>query len=168
MISLKTIRKFRCPFGICIILSIVLVFTCDFLCDLGVISFQSSESLPISETVDHHHEHGDKHSSAGHHDHHKSDEHKSAEHHHESPDKGGCCDDYTRQFYSSLVSTSGTYVSVVHSEFYKLISTLTFVDLINITLHGTLPCNSKFEHRPNGPPGISGRIIRVFINSFLI
>ncbi len=168
MISLKTIRKFRCPFALCVILSITLVLGCDLLCDLGVISFELPQPALISESAGHSHEHEEEHPSTGHHDNHKPHDHGYAEHHHESPNEEGCCDDFTQQFYSSLVSTSGTQVSVVHAEFYKLISTLTFSDRVEISLTGTLPFNSKFEHRPNGPPGTSGQLIRVFINSFLI
>jgi hypothetical protein len=169
MISIKTIRKLRCPFAICVILSIALVLGCDFLCDLGIVSFQLPQPPLVSESSSHNHEREDEHPSSGHQDNHKSHDHGSAEHHHESPNEEGCCDDFTRQFYSSLVSTSGTQVSVVHSAFYRLISTLTFVERIeNNSITGTLPSNSKFEHRPNGPPGYSGHNIRVLFCSYLI
>jgi hypothetical protein len=168
MISLKTIRKFRCPFGICVILSIALVMGCDFLCDLGVISFQLPQPSLVSESAVHSHEHGEGHPSTSHQDNPTSHDHASAEHRHESPNEKGCCDDYTQQFYSSLVSTSGTQVNIVQAEFYKLISTLTFIDRFEISLTGTLPFNSKFDHRPNGPPGYTGHSIRILFCSFLI
>jgi hypothetical protein len=167
MIGLKTIRRFRCPFAACVILSIALVLGCDFLCDLGVVSFQLPRPSLVSESTGHHHK-DQNHSSSHHHgskDSHPSHDHGTAKHHHESTNEDeGCCDGLTRQFYSSLVSTTGALVSIVHKEAYKLISTLMFVDMNEISLTGNLPFTFIFEH----PPEHAGRAMRVLFCSFLI
>lgn len=170
MISLKTIRKFRCPFVICIVLSIALVFGCDFLCDLGVVSFSVPHPSPVAVSSGHSHEDMDDEHSSNHHDSKKdAHDHGDAEHSHESTDEEGCCDDLTQQFYSSLVSTSGAQNTfLVHSGVHKLINILAFGDLIEFGVKGNIPLRSKFEHKPNGPPGIVGQNIRVLYCSFLI
>jgi hypothetical protein len=170
MTGLQTMRKFRCPFGICVILSIALVFGCDLLCDLGLVSISAPHPSPITVSSGHSHEDMDDDHSSNHHDSKKdSHDHGDAEHSHESTDEEGCCDDLTQQFYSSLVSTSGTQNTfLVHSEVHKLISILAVSDLIESSVEGNIPLRSKFEHKPNGPPGSTGQNIRVLYCSFLI
>lgn len=166
MIGLRTVRKFRCPIAVCVILSIASVFGCDFLCDLGVVSFQLPQPSIISEASGHSHQHeGDHHSSGPRHN---QQSQESVNHHHESTNEESCCDDLTQRFYSSLVDAAGAHVIIIHAAVYKLINTFTYVDLNEINTDGKLTFNSKFEHPPNGPPGTSGQAIRVFINSFLI
>lgn len=162
-------RKSRCPFGIGVILSIALVFGSDFLCDLGVVSFSVPHPSPASISGHSHEDMDDNHSSN--HQDRKTDghDHGDAEHSHESTDEEGCCDDLTQQFYSSLASTSGAQNSfLVHSEVHKLISILAFSDLIEVSATGYILLRSKFEHKPNGPPGSAGQNIRVLYCSFLI
>jgi hypothetical protein len=171
VIEFKTIREFRCPFGIGVILAIALVLGCDLLCDLGVVSF--SPPQPSHHAADTGHSHKEGHHSSDHHDSkahsHPPHDLDTAKHDHDSTNKdGGCCDDLTQQFYSSLVSTASGQVSIVHAEAYKLISTLMFVDVSKISLTGNLPFTSIFEHPPNGPPPQTGRTIRVLFCSFLI
>ncbi len=168
MINIKKARKFSCPFAICIILSFALVLGCDFLCDLGIVSFQAPQPSLVAESSVHSHQHGDEHPTSTHRDNHKAPDLGSAEHHHESSNEEGCCNDLTQQFYSSLVNTAGTQVGLIQLEVYKLISILTFVDLNQISLKRNLLVLSKFEHPPNGPPGITGHGIRVLFCSILI
>ncbi len=168
MISLKTIRKFRCPFAICITLSIALVLGCDLLCDLGLISFQLPQPSLVSESTIHSHDHEDEHHSSGNRDNQQSYDQESVKHHHESTNEEGCCGDLTQRFYSSLINAAGTQVSLVHAAVYKLITTITFVDLNESYLKEYLLFTSKFDHRPNGPPGYTGHRIRVLFCSFLI
>jgi hypothetical protein len=153
---------------VCIILSIASVFSCSFLCNLGLISFSHEEQPSISISTSHSHEHKGKHQPLGHQEKGHSHSHKSNHHHHNSQKEEGCCNDLTQQFYSSLVSTTGVQLSIIHAELYKLISTLTFVDLTEINLKAYLLVSSRFEHMPNGPPGYAGHRIRVLFCSFLI
>lgn len=164
MISLKTLRKSGCPFAICIVASIAAVISCNFLCNVGLISF--SRQSPIEVITGHGHEHSHGHHTSGHQD--TNSHHQAAEHHHESPNEEGCCDDLTQRFYSSLINATDAQVSLIHAEVYKLIGTITFIDLNEINLKGYLLFTSKFEYRPNGPPGYADHRIHILVCSFLI
>lgn len=164
MISLKTLRKSGCPFAICIVMSIAAVISCNFLCNVGLISF--SRQSPIEASTGHGHEQSQGHHTLGHQNAHSH--HEAAEHHHESPNEEGCCDDLTQRFYSSLVNAADVQVRLIHAEVYKLIGTITFMDLNEIHVKRYLLLASKFEHRPNGPPEYSGHRIRVLFCSLLI
>jgi hypothetical protein len=146
-----------------------LVFGCDFLCDLGLISISAPHPVAVAISSGHSHEDTDDHHSSNHKDIKEDHDHGDAEHSHESTDEEGCCDDLTQQFYSSLVSTSGAqHTFLVQYEVHKLISILAFSDLIEFNVKGNIPLRSKFEHKPNGPPGFSGQNIRLLYCSFLI
>lgn len=166
MISLKAIRRFKCPFAICIVVAIASVVSCDLLCSLGLISF--AKQSPITISTGHSHEHINDHHSSGKKSHQHSHDHEVVEHRHDSQNEEECCDDLTQRFYSSLINSTGSQLNLIHDEFHKLISTLTFFDLNEINPSVNLASTSKFDHKPNGPPGYSGFSIRVLFCSFLI
>ena len=164
MIRLETIRKFRSPFGICIAFSVLAVIGCDLFCNLGLISFSFPRPQTVVVLSSHTHGDGDHHH--GREGHHSRDQHASSNH--KSSEDKGCCNDRTQQFYSSLVNATNAQISFVHAEVFKLISTLIQCDLIEHNLLSTLSFSSKFAHKPNGPPGITGHVIRVLFCSFII
>ena len=170
MMSFKTIRKFRCLLAIGVTLSISLIFGCGLLCDLGIISFPAPQPSVISESSEHSHQRGDEHHSSGHQDDGKDEPHKhgSTEYHHDSPKEEGCCSDLTQQFYSTLVSSASAPIKVIHAEVYKLVSILTFGNLIEIKPKRDLSFRSKCEYRPHGPPGYTRNSTRVLFCSLLI
>ncbi|QLH32215.1 MAG: hypothetical protein HWD62_07040 [Cyclobacteriaceae bacterium] len=169
MIRFSAIRKFKCPLALCVIVSFALVFGCDLLCDLGIISFSSTTPTVVT-TISHNHENEQGHheSSATGHDHnshsHSGDKH---DHGNEAED---CCDDITQQFYSSLVSSSGASLgSLIHAEAFKLISTFTLTGIFKVESFKGLQVVSTYDHHSNGPPG--GRIrqrICILFCTFLI
>lgn len=169
MIRIKTIRKLRCHTAICGILSLAIVLGCDLFCDLGLISFSFPKPTVVS--VSHSHEEGDH--SSGHHDdlelsHHDHDNSANADHS-KSSDEEGCCDDLTQRFYSSLIKTSANNPVLVSLGVSRFLSPLFLGNVIeNSTLAPFNLIDSKFQHLPNSPPGISGQARRVFISSFLI
>jgi len=169
MIRFSAIRKFKCPLALCVIVSFALVFGCDLLCDLGIISFSSTTPTVVTTiSQNHENEQGHHESSATGHDHnshsHSGDKH---DHGNEAED---CCDDITQQFYSSLVSSSGASLgSLIHAEAFKLISTFTLTGIFKVESFKGLQVVSKFDHSSNGPPGgkVGPRICILFC-TFLI
>lgn len=162
MTTLKTIRKFRCPFGICIVLSILIVLSCDFFCRVGIISF--SEFRSRVEVAPHHH--GDNHDSHHHGKQTAGHIHKHKSKNPESSSKG-CCDDRTQQFYSSLGNPSIAHTDLVRVNDFHQIFVFTQNIIVNSYFQKRLLFSSKYDHQPTGPP-VSGNIIRVFVSSFLI
>lgn len=172
MIPFSAIRKIKCPVALCVIVSFALVFGCDLLCDLGIISF-SSATPAVATTTSHDHryenEPGHQGSSApaGH-------DHNSHSHTGDKNDHGNeaenCCDDITRQFYSSLVSSSGASVGLlIHAEAFKLISTFTLPDIFKVESFKGLQVVSTCDPHSNGPPeGKVGQRISILFCTFLI
>jgi len=169
MIRFSAIRKIKCPLAICVIVSFALVFGCDLLCDLGIISFSATTPTVVT-TTSHNHENAQGHhgSSATGHDHnslsHTGDKH---DHSNEAED---CCDDITQQFYSSLVSSSGASLgSLIHAEAFKLIGTFTLPDIFRVESFKGLHVVSTYDHHSNGPPGGKvGQHIIILFCTFLI
>lgn len=169
MIRFSAIRKFKCPLALCVIVSIALVVGCDLLCDLGIISFSSSTSTVVTTTShNHENEQGHNKSSATGHDH-NSHNHTGDKHDHGNAAED-CCDDFTQQFYSSLVSSSGASLgSLIHAEAFKLISAFTPSGIFKVEFFKGLQVVSTYDHHSNGPPG--GRIrqrICILFCTFLI
>lgn len=167
MIRFSAIRKFKCPLALCVIVSFALVFGCDLLCDLGIISFSSTTPTVVT-TISHNHENEQGHheSSATGHDH---NSHSKGDKHHGS-EAEDCCDDITQQFYSSLVSSSGTApASLIHAEGFKVISALALTDIFKVEFFKGLQVVSTYDHRSNGPPGGKvGQHIIILFCTFLI
>lgn len=166
MIAFKTIRKFKCPFALCVILSIAAVIGCDLLCDLGILSLSFPKPGQVVASVqqqDHHHDAkpGNNHS---HHPH----SHGPAAHGHdaESEDED-CCDDLTQKFYSSLANQSHSIKAFIQVELFKLIAAVS-PEWISGAYAPCVVENTESWHLPNGPPEIKGQTIRILIRSFLI
>lgn len=170
--SLSGIRKIKCPLAICVIVSFATVFGCDLLCALGVVSFSSSIPAAVS-TASHSHSH------EGDHDHHgkataasqdqNSHGHRSDKHNHDN-EAENCCDNITQQFYSSLVTNSrGSLGSLIHAEAYRLIYTLTLLEVSKVESSKGLQVASSFDHYSNGPPGRkAGQHICILLSTFQI
>lgn len=165
MITLKTIRKFRCPFAVCVILSIAVVIGCDLLCDLGILSFSFPRPVQVTESS----LHQDQHHASSHgngHNHHQHSHGPAAYGHEAESEDEDCCDDLTKKFYSSLTSqSSGT--SLIKIELFKVLSFISFESL-DVVYTPLIIENIESWHLPNGPPGINGQLIRVLIRSFQI
>ena len=165
MITLKTIRKFKCPFAVCVILSIAVVIGCNLLCDLGILSFSFPKPAPVAISTQHQ-DHHDAASRGNDHNHHAHDHSPSAHDHDAESEDEDCCDDLTRKFYSSLASqSSGT--SLIQIELFKAL----FVISLEKIGAGYTPLSvTRIEswHLPNGPPGINGQVLRILISSFQI
>lgn len=173
MISLKTIRKFRCSLAGIVILFIASVLSCDFLCDVGLISFQGASSSHEPKSVAH--SHSDKKHANHHHqneaDDHSSHKHDTEKHNHNTTDKdGGCCDDLTQAFYSTLANTPSTLNSLDHSLSPRLIKIVTLPGLLNENLFNGLIVSSPNNNHANGPPGLlhTGHYLRILLCTFLI
>ncbi len=172
MISFSAIRKIKCPMALCVIVSFALVFGCDLLCDLGIISFSPTPPTVVT-TTSHNHSHE---SEQGHHGSSATAGHNQNSHSHtdDKHDHGNeaedCCDDITQQFYSSLVSSSGaTLGSLIHAEAFKLISTFTLPDIFKGKSFKGLQVVSTYDHHSNGPPdGKVGQRICILFCTFLI
>lgn len=172
MIRFSAIRKFKCPLALCVIVSFALVFGCDLLCDLGIISF-SPNTPTVVTTTSHNHSnqnvpghHGGS-ATAGHD--HNSHSHTGDKHDHGN-EAEDCCDDITQQFYSSLVSSSGASLgSLIHAEAFKLIGTFTLPDIFKVESFKGLHVVSTYDHHSNGPPGGKvGQRICILFCTFLI
>lgn len=172
MIRFSAIRKFKCPLALCVIVSFALVFGCDLLCDLGIISF-SANTPTVVTTTSHNHSnqnvpghHGGS-ATAGHD--HNSHSHTGDKHDHGN-EAEDCCDDITQQFYSSLVSSSGASLgSLIQAEAFKLISTFTLHDIFKVESFKGLQVVSTYDHHSNGPPGGKvGQRICILFCTFLI
>ena len=168
MTQLKTIRKFKCSITVCVVLSFALVMGCDLFCDLGLISFSFPRTVAVS--VSHNHEEG-RHDSGHRHDkqhsHSAHDHNSTADNQAESSEEEGCCDDLTQRFYSSLTSNTAINTALVPVQAFNVLAALSHEHVPAVLLPINF-VNTKFEHLPNGPPGTSGQVIRVFISSFLI
>ncbi len=172
MIRFSAIRKIKCPLALCVIASFALVFGCDLLCDLGIISFSSSTPTVVTyASHNHSHEneqgyHGSS-ASAGHD--HNSHSHTGDKHDHGNKAED-CCDDITQQFYSSLVSSSGASLgSLIHAEAFKLISACTLSGIFKVESFKGLQVVSTYDHHSNGPPGGKvGQHIIILFCTFLI
>ena len=173
MISLKTIRKFRCSLAGIVILSIASVLGCDFLCDVGLISFQAVSSSHELKSVTHTHS-GKEHSSHHHPneaDDHSSHNHDTGKHNHSTTDKdGGCCDDLTQAFYSTLANAPSTLNSLDHSLSPRLIKIVTLPYLLTGNLFNGLIVSSPNNNHANGPPELlhTGHYLRILLCTFLI
>lgn len=173
MISLKTIRKFRCSLAGIVIVSIALVLGCDFLCDVGLISFQAVSSSRELKPVTHSHS-GKRH--ANHHhqneaDDHSSHKHDTDKHDHNTTDKdGGCCDDLTQAFYSTLANAPSTLNSLDHSLSFRLIKIVTLPGLLTENLFNGLIISAPNSNHANGPPELlhTGHYLRILLCTFLI
>lgn len=159
MTQLETIRNHKKPIAIIYILSLTIVFGCNLLCDLDVISFSFTQHAEQSD-------HGDHHATGQHHDQ-PMVEHESTVHQHDESSEENCCDDLTKRFYSSLTNQTANTLVVVPVQMFKIILTLSKTGRINNFNHENLIV-SKFYHLPHGPPDLKGRFVRVLINSFLI
>lgn len=173
MISLKTIRKFRCSLAGIVILSMVSVLSCDFLCDVGLISFQTVRPSRISKSTAH--SHSDKKHTNHHHQNkaesHPSHDHGTGKHDHNATDKdGGCCDDLTRAFYSTLANAPSTLNSLGHSLELRLIKIFMLPCVLNENLLDNLTRFSPNNNHANGPPGLlhTGQYLRILLCTFLI
>ncbi|MBL7857238.1 MAG: hypothetical protein JNM57_06080 [Cyclobacteriaceae bacterium] len=171
MISFSAIRKIKCPLALCVIVSFALVFGCDLLCDLGIISFApATPTVVAANSHNHNHSHeneqGNHGSSATGHDHNLHN-HAGDRHGNEAED---CCDDITQQFYSSLVSSSGgSFGSLIHAEAFKVICTFTLPNILKIESFKRLQVVSTYDHNSNGPPGGKvGQHIIILFCTFLI
>lgn len=172
MIHFSAIRKIKCPLALCVIVSFALVFGCDLLCGLGIISF-SSPAPAVVTTTSHNHSHENEQGhhgglvTAGHD--HNSHSHTGDKHSHDKEAKD-CCDDITQQFYSSLVSSSGASLgSLIHAEAFKLLSTFTFPDILRVESFKGLQVVSTYDYHSNGPPGGKvGQRICILFCTFLI
>lgn len=133
------------------------VLVCDFLCDVGVISwgaFSAHTDIADNPTKAHHH-----HDSQTDH-HHHDDQH---DYDHNQDHKGDdCCDDMVEQVYASLIK----YELKQHT-----FQPLAYYLLYQIYTEAFVP--KGFSQKllsflyTNLPPPISGFHIRVFIQSFL-
>ncbi len=166
MVQLKTIRKFKCPIAICGILAFAIVISCDLFCDLGLISFSFPQPAVISTGHDHEDHHAG-HDQSRQHNHVGHDHDPMANHHDQSSDEEGCCDDLTQRFYSSLTNSPANSTTLVHAQLFKVLSAL-FFEHASVVLNAIDLSHTKFQHLPNGPPGISGQVLRVLISSFQI
>jgi hypothetical protein len=151
--------------------SFALVFGCDLLCDLGVVSFSRPAPAIVSNSPSHNHNHengSDHHgsSAASGNDHH-SQSHK---HGNDSNTADECCDDLTRQFYSTLVSSSGASTgSLIHASAFRLISALSLPDVFKVESFNSLRVASAYDHHSNAPPGGKvGRGLCIILSTFLI
>lgn len=172
MIRFSAIRKFKCPLALCVIVSIALVFGCDLLCDLGIISFSAATPTVVTTTSHNHgHENEQGHhgssATAGHNQNphtHTDDKH---DHGNEAED---CCDDITQQFYSSLVSSSGASLgSLIQAEAFKLISAFTLPGIFKVESFKGLQVVSTYDHHSNAPPDRKvGHRICILFCTFLI
>lgn len=171
MIRFSAIRKVKCPVALSVMVSFALVFGCDFLCDLEIISF-SNNTLTVVTTVSRHHSHENE---QGHHEnpatsahHHNSHNHTGDKHDHDN--KGDeCCDDITQQFYSSLVSFSGASKgSLIHAEAFKVISAFALPDIFKLKSFKGLQVASPCHYHANGPPGKGKQYIYILFCIFLI
>lgn len=156
MVRLKTIRKFKCPIALCGIMVFAIVVGCDLFCDLGLISF----SLPQRVVISAGHSHDDNHN--GDHDHGAKADHNS-----QSTDEENCCDDLTQRLYASLTNNTTSNTTPVYVQLFKVLSTLLF-EYAPVVLNPINLSHTKFQHLPNGPPGINGQVLRVLIRSFQI
>lgn len=173
MISLKTIRKFRCFLAGIVILSIASVLGCDFLCDVGLISFQTVSSSNEPKSVAH--SHSDKKHSNHHHQNkaesHPSHDHGAGKHDHNATDKdGGCCDDLAQAFYSTLANAPSTLNGLDHSLSFRLIKIVTLPGLLTENLFNGLIVSSPNNNHANGPPELlhTGHYLRILLCTFLI
>lgn len=166
MTNISTIRKIKCPLALCVIVSFVLVYGCDILCDLGVISFSLPNATVVSTTSPQHATSHD-HSGSGNHDH-KTHDHSTKHDHDAQQGSDECCDDLTQQFYSSLVNSPGN-ATLLLAEGFKLICIVTLPDISNLGAFKDLIVDFSYDNPSNGPPGlIQGQHLRILFCTFLI
>lgn len=167
MTGFSTIRKIKCPLGLCVILSFVLIYGCDILCDLGVISFNLPEAAVVS-TSSHHHEVGDDHSRIGNHGHKTLDDGVKHDHN-PKQSKDGCCDDLTQRFYSTLVNAPSNAIgALLHAEALKFIGVFVLIESNQPYTACHFLASRSFDHKPKGPPGYITRYYQIFLCTYII
>ena len=129
------------------------VFVCDFLCDVGVISWEHLNSSSVK--TDHHH----RTEAHNHHDsHHHHDEHD----HDQDDEEDDCCNDMVNQVYASLIKPE-----IKQSTFQPLVYHLLYQTYTVAFEPRGFSQKHLFFFYTNLPPPVSGFQIRVIIQSFL-
>lgn len=162
MQGITTIRRFKCPFGLCTIIILVFAYCCNTLCQLGVITFSAKDTtatIASGHNAEHHH--GELQTGEPeHHDH--------SRHHEAENDSGGCCDEMTERLNSSPVDISSGYEGLVKAEVNKLLTIFLLPELKLIPIFNKDNFLTRFDHQPNGPPDHPGQYLHILYSSFLI
>lgn len=178
MVTLKTIRQFKCPIALFGTMIFSIVVGCSVLCDLALIPFSSSPSFfsashhqdaHSAHNASHQGKHQDDHGGHDHNSHGHGDHGHAAtnDHNDQSSNEGGCCEDLTQRFYSSLTESPTGTMQMNHVQAFNVLATL-FLERAPVALKPVEPIHIEFQHLANGPPGSNGQRLRILFSSFQI